>query len=61
MSSKMFIVPGEPAVVLEARQKVLREFEDLEFYSEGHRYMLAGQQLPSVTNVTHRLIREPFD
>lgn len=61
MSSKMFIVPGEPAVVLEARQKVLREFEDLEFYSEGHRYMLGGQQLPSVTNVTHRLIREPFD
>jgi len=58
---KFFTVPGEPAVVAEVRRRVLDEFEDLEFYDEGHRYLLHGKQLPSVSNVTHRFIREPFD
>ena len=40
---------------------MLSEFEDLEFYKEGHRYVFHGEQLPSVSNVTHRFIREPFD
>jgi hypothetical protein len=54
-------VPGEPALVTEARKKVLQEFEDLEFFEEGHRYVLSGQSLPSVSNVAHRFIREPFN
>ena len=58
---EMYVVPGEPALVAEVRERVLSEFEDLEFYKEGHRYVLHGEQLPSVSNVTHRFIREPFD
>lgn len=58
---KMFIVAGEPEVVIEARRKVLREFKDLEFYEEGHRYVLDGKELTSATNVAHQFIREPFD
>ncbi len=54
-------MPGEPALVTEARKKVLQEFEDLEFFGEGHRYVLSGQSLPSVSNVAHRFIREPFN
>ena len=57
----MYVVPGEPALVAEVRERVLSEFEDLEFYKEGHRYVFHGEQLPSVSNVTHRFIREPFD
>ena len=45
----------------DVRRKVLSEFEDLEFYEEGHRYILHGQSLPSVSNVAHRFIRVPFD
>lgn len=58
---KMFIVDGEPEEVTEARRKILGEFEDLEFYDEGHRYILNGKQLTSATNVAHQFIREPFD
>ena len=60
-NERWFTVAGEPTVVTEVRRKVLREFKDLEFYAEGHRYVLNGQQLPSVSNVAHRFIREPFD
>ena len=61
LNSKSFIVPGEPAIVAEVRRHVLSEFQDLEFYEEGHRYVLHGQSLPSVSNVAHRFVREPFD
>lgn len=61
VSAKMFNVANEPSVVTEARWHVLREFEDLEFFADGHRYLLQGKQLPSVSNVAHRFIREPFD
>lgn len=57
----MFSVAGEPAVVTEARERVLSEFQDLEFYEEGHRYVLNGHSLPSVSNVAHRFVREPFN
>lgn len=57
----MFYVNGEPAAVAQARCHVLHEFQDLEFYDEGHRYLLHGRQLPSVTRVAHRFVREPFD
>ena len=59
--NKMFTLAGEPAIVAEVRRRVLTEFQDLEFYEEGHRYVLNSQLLPSVSNVTHRFVREPFD
>lgn len=57
----MFSLPGEPSVVTEARQHILEAFSDLEFSPEGHRYQLQGRQLPSVTNVAHRFVCQPFD
>lgn len=56
-----FTIPNEPHVVAEARMHILHEFEDLEFYEEGHRYVLNGQTLPSVSNTVRSFIREPFD
>ena len=61
INDNLFTIPGEPAIVTDARCKILQEFDDLEFYEEGHRYVLHGQALPSVSNVTHRFIREPFN
>lgn len=61
VNDKMYTIAGEPSVVEEVRRKVLEAFEDLEFYEEGHRYVLNGQTLPSVSGVAHRFIREPFD
>ena len=61
VNEKWFTVAGEPAVVTAARKKILGEFQDLEFYPEGHRYVLHDKTLPSVSNVTHCFIREPFN
>ena len=58
---EMFTIKGEPQFITEARRQILKEFEDLEFFEEGHRYLLHGQSLPSVSGVGHRFIREPFD
>jgi hypothetical protein len=58
---KMFTVAGEPKIVIEVRKHVLCEFADLEFYEDGHRYVLSDKLLPSVSNVAHRFVREPFD
>lgn len=58
----MFTVQGEPKIVEDVRRKILSEFEDLEFYEDGHVYMLHGQQVTaSVSGIGHRFIREPFD
>lgn len=57
----MFTIEGEPQQVTAARERILREFEDLEFYEEGHLYLLHGQSLCSVSGIGHRFIREPFD
>lgn len=58
----MFTIKGEPQIVAEAREKILREFQDLEFYEEDHRYMLHGVRIVhSVSGIGHRFIREPFD
>lgn len=59
--NKMFSVPCEPAIVTDVRRHVLSEFQDLEFYEEDHHYVLNGQSLPSVSNVAHRFVREPFN
>lgn len=58
----MFTIKGEPQIVAETREKILKEFEDLEFYEEGHKYLLHGQEITmSVSGVGHRFIREPFN
>lgn len=58
----MFTVTGEPQIVADVRKKILKEFEDLEFFEEGHVYMLHGQKIElSVSGVGHRFIREPFN
>ena len=57
----MFTVAGEPTVVTEVRKHVLSEFADLEFYEDGHLYVLCGKSLPSVSNIAHRFVREPFN
>ena len=57
----MFAIKDEPAIVAETREKILMEFKDLEFHEEGHIYILNGCQLPSVTQLAHRFICEPFD
>ena len=57
----MFIIKGEPTIVTEARNHVLKEFEDLQFFEDGHHYLLHGKQLNSVSGIGHRFVREPFD
>ena len=57
----MFTIAGEPTKVTDARRHILREFEDLEFYEDGHRYLLHGKALPSASGIGRRFIRAPFD
>jgi hypothetical protein len=59
--AKKIIVDGEPKEVTKIRNKILKEFSDLEFIEDGHKYFLNGQQLPSVSEVTHRFSQYPFD
>jgi len=59
--AKKLIVKGEPKEVTEIRNKILNEFKDLTFIEDGHKYFLNGQQLPSVSEVTHKFCAYPFD
>ena len=60
--AKKLIVKGEPKEVTDIRNKILKEFEDLKFIEEGHKYFLNGQQLPSVSEVTHQFkVEEDFN
>ena len=59
--SKKIIVEGEPKEVTKIRNKILKEFSDLQFIEDGHKYFLNGQQLPSVSEVTHKFCAFPFD
>ena len=59
--SKKIVVEGEPKEVTKIRNKILKEFSDLEFIEEGHKYFLNGVQLPSVSEVTHNFCAYPFD
>ncbi len=59
--AKKIIVEGEPKEVTDIRNKILKEFKDLTFIEEGHKYFLNGQQLPSVSEVTHKFCAYPFD
>lgn len=44
-------VEGEPKEVREIREKILTSFEGLEFFEEGHKYLLNGEELPSVSTL----------
>lgn len=59
--NKMFFINGEPDTVVKARKLILESFGDLEFYENGHKYLLHGKQLNSVSGVGHRFIAKPFD
>ena len=54
-------IDGEPKEVTKIRNKILKEFNDLEFIEDGHKYFLNGEQLPSVSEITHRFCQYPFD
>ena len=58
----MFYIKDEPEAARTARQDILNAFADLEFYEEGHRYVLNGKEITqSVSGIGHRFIRFPFD
>ena len=61
MSLKKIVVDGEPKEVTDIRNKILKEFKDLKFVEDGHKYFLNGEQLPSVSEVTHKFCQYPFN
>jgi hypothetical protein len=48
------IIKGEPKEVSEIREKILNSFNELIFVEEGHKYYLRGEELQSVSHVTHQ-------
>ena len=54
------IIAGEPIEVSEIRKKILTTFNELVFVEEGHKYFLRGEELESVSNITH-MFKEEFD
>lgn len=57
----MLKIDNEPAIVTEIRQKIVEEFKDLQFFEDGHRYLLNGESVPSVSSITHKFCQYPFD
>ena len=58
----MYYIDNEPKEAEHAREKVISEFCDLQFFEEEHKYLLNGEQIKtSVSGIAHRFIREPFD
>ena len=53
-------INGEPPEVAEIRDKILTTFNELIFVEEGHKYYLRGEELESVSNITH-MFKEEFD
>ena len=53
-------IENEPQEVAEIRDKILSEFDGLEFIEEGHKYFLNGVAYPSVSQITHKC-QIPFD
>ena len=59
---EMYYIKNEPLEAVTARRDILEAFDDLEFYEEGHRYVLHGKEITqSVSGIGHRFIRYPFD
>ena len=59
--TKMFDIQGEPQIARDARKLILESFVDLEFYEDGHKYLLHDKELHSVSGIGHRFIETPFD
>ncbi len=57
----MFTVDNEPIIVTQARKRILESFADLEFYEDGHRYILNDRSLDSGSGIAHRFLSRPFD
>ena len=57
---KNVTIKGEPIEVTEIRDKIIKTFKDLTFLEEGHKYYLNGEELESVSNITH-MFKEEFD
>lgn len=62
---EMFKIEGEPQEVTDIREKILNQFNDLEFIESSHQYFLPQKdgsklELQSVSHVTHQF-QEPFD
>jgi hypothetical protein len=57
---KNIIIKGEPQEVTEIRNKILSTFNELIFIEEGHKYFLRGEELESVSHITH-IFKEEFD
>lgn len=56
------LVPNEPAVVTEVRDKIITEFKDLVFDPEPHKYYLGDKVLPSVSTIAHKFeVEEDWD
>lgn len=60
VTDEVIKVPGEPNEVFTIRKKILEAFGDLEFVEDVHKYYINGQELPSVSHVTHQFANE-FD
>lgn len=56
-----FYIEGEPQYVMESRIRIIREFEDLQFKEDGHRYFLHGEELQSASGIGKRFIEFPFN
>lgn len=54
------VIEGEPKEVTTARHKILDTFKDLIFVEEGHHYYLHGEEIPSVSSLTHKF-EDHFD
>ena len=54
------IINGEPSEVSAIRKKILETFNELIFVEEGHKYFLRGEELESVSHITH-MFKEEFD
>lgn len=57
---KRVVIEGEPPEVTEIRNKIIDTFNELIFVEEGHKYYFRGEELQSVSHITH-MFKEEFD
>lgn len=51
-------IDGEPSCVTDIRERILESFKDLVFEEGPHKYFLNGNELPSVSHMTHSFEEE---
>ena len=56
--NELIKIKGEPPEVTEIRNKILNSFNELKFVEEGHKYFLRGEELQSVSSITHMFADE---